>query len=90
MPLSWSPGSGELELCSGWDVRIYFETLDGPGTEFLVLLCDEVLGRGEGILSKSMSDVRATGRMDDRCDFAGEIAGRALARFCIGPGVIVR
>ena len=47
----------------------------------------EVLGRGEGILSKSMSDVRATGRKDDLFDFAGETAGRALARLCIGPVV---
>ena len=70
-----------------WETREYFEALDGPATPFLALLCDKVLGRGEGILSKSRSDVRATGRKDDRFDFAGETAGRALARLCIGPVV---
>jgi hypothetical protein len=71
-------------------MRTYFEALDGPATPFLALLCDEVLGRGEGILSKSMSEVRATGRKDDRSDLVGETAGRVLARFCIGPVVIHR
>ena len=75
---------------SGWKERVYFEGLDGPATLFLaVLFRDELLGRGEGILSKSMSDVRATGRKDDRFDFAGETAGRALARLCIGPVVVL-
>jgi hypothetical protein len=71
-------------------MRIYFETLDGPATSFLALFCDEVLRRGEGILSKSMSNVRATDQRDNHFDFADETAGSALARFCIKPVVIHR
>lgn len=77
---------------SGSYMRVKFEALDGPGTPFLALLCNEVLGRGEGILSKSMFDVRATGRTDDwvRSDVMGETSGRVLARCCTGPIVIHR
>lgn len=78
--MSWSPRSGEPESGSGsgsgWDLRRDFAALDGR--------------RGDGILSKSMSDVRATGRIDDRDVFLGETCGRALDKLCIGPVIFHR
>lgn len=66
-----------------------FERLDGPGPYpfAMDLRLAGVRERGEGIWSKSTSEVRGTGREDDptRFELEGLEGRRELDKYCKGP-----
>ena len=68
-----------------------FDRLDGPGPAFRLDRWVELRGRGEGILSKSTSEVRATGRIEERLRPAvvGVEGGLMLTKCCTGPNSCV-
>lgn len=80
-PLSLSGGSESWACCRSRAWRD-LERLEGPAPDADLRI--DPRGRGEGTLSKSMSDVRVTGRVDNpvRLGVAGWCV---LAKYRSGP-----